>query len=121
MAGTLDRASDLGLTAIAHRTGDPSASVRGWLTVGGRPADAVLAEAGAGWVPLVCRKLAREVSWELRTPLGLRAGVGGVVPVAPGAEALTIEAYDRVEGRRARCSVPLRRERGAMKQLVRRG
>jgi hypothetical protein len=78
------------------------------MLVDGRPADAVLAEAGAGWVPLLARQAASEASWSTRTAANLYAGVSGTVPIGRDATTITIEAYDRTEGVRATKAIPIR-------------
>jgi hypothetical protein len=81
----------------------------GWLLVDGRPADAVLAEAGAGWVPLLARRFATAAAGHAGTPDALYAGLSGTVPVAPDARELVVEAYDRRAGVRATHRIPIRR------------
>jgi hypothetical protein len=86
-----------------------SISLRGWMLVDGRPPDAVLAEAGAGWVPLLSRQVASDASWSTRTAVNLYAGLQGTVPLAPDAKELTVEAYDRIAGVKATRTVPIRK------------
>jgi hypothetical protein len=81
----------------------------GWLLVDGRPPDAVLADAGDGFRPLLCRRFTRNAAWQCRTPDNLYAGVSGTVAVSPDATAVVIEAYDRTAGTMATHRVTIRR------------
>jgi hypothetical protein len=97
-----------GWDEVTRKKSATTISLRGWLLVDGRPADAVLAEAGAGWVPLLSRQVNSDASWSTRTAVNLYAGMQGEVPVAPDAKTLTVEAYDRIAGVKATKTVPIR-------------
>jgi hypothetical protein len=103
----LDR-KQRGWEEVARKKADTSIYLRGWLLVDGRPPDAVLAEAGAGWVPLLSRQVSSDASWSTRAAVNLYAGMQGTVPVAPDAKTLTVEAYDRIAGVKATKTVPIR-------------
>ncbi|MBV9951105.1 MAG: sulfotransferase family 2 domain-containing protein [Acidimicrobiia bacterium] len=98
-----------GWEELNRKTTDTEVNLRGWLLVNGRPPDAVLAEAGAGWVPLLSRQVSSDASWSTRTAVNLYAGMQGTVPLAPDAKELTVEAYDRIAGVKATKTVPIRR------------
>ena len=83
--------------------------LQGWLLVDGRPPDAVLADVGAGPVPLLARKSEQPRPWDTKDAANLFAGVSGKVSVAPDADVLRIEAYDRTAGVRAVRTTPIRR------------
>jgi hypothetical protein len=92
----------------AHAT---EVSLEGSLMAGGRPIDAVVGDAGAGWVPLLGRQRSVGAARLTRSPDNLFCGVSGTVPVAATARSLTIEGYDRTAGVRARHEIRIRRRR----------
>jgi hypothetical protein len=108
VTGRLLSGKHRGWEEVTRKKADTAISLRGWLLVDGRPADAVLAEAGAGWVPLLSRQVNSDASWSTRTAVNLYAGMQGTVPVAPDAQTLTVEAYDRIAGVKATKTVPIR-------------
>jgi hypothetical protein len=109
LSGELNFARRSILDAISLPQRRAEVSLHGWLLVDGRPADAVLVDGGEGWVPLMARRSSTHAAWTTRSPAYLYAGVSGQVLVPPQAVELTVEAYDRTEGRRASRTIPIHR------------
>jgi hypothetical protein len=110
-SGTLEAGGTPAGDVVALPSSATEVRLEGWLLVDGRPADAVIARAGDGaWVPLLSRQVCNPAAWATRAPENLYSGVSGTIPMAAGAAVMSIEAFDRTEGRRATRTVELRRD-----------
>lgn len=85
--------------------------VRGWITIDGRPADAVVVRCGSMVTPMIARTFNKEAGRSTRSAANLRAGFQGRIPLPRDADHLEVIAMARRHGVAGRVVLPVRRER----------